>query len=69
MKLPGISKVERYMQVGEMVAVMSLKNELIALGFAKMISKQMVKEEKGLAVKVEKVFMLPGTYPKVERVP
>ena len=62
--VPGISKVESDIQLDETIAVMSLKGELIALGNAKMISKDMVKKEKGIAVKIEKVFMKPGVYPR-----
>lgn len=62
--VPGISKVESDIQLDETIAVMSLKGELIALGNAKMISKDMLKKEKGIAVKIEKVFMKPGVYPR-----
>ena len=65
--VPGISAVHSDIQVGEMVAIMSLKGELVAIGSTQMISRQMVKEEHGIAVTVEKVFMLPGTYPRVRR--
>ncbi len=67
LKVPGISKVESDIQVGEKVAVMTLKNELVAVGDARMISRDMVKKERGMAVKPTKVFMLPGTYPRIER--
>ncbi len=63
--VPGISKVETDIQVGEMVAIMTLKDELVALGTTKMISKDMQKLEKGIAVITEKVFMEPKTYPKI----
>ena len=62
--VPGISKVETEMQVGELVALLSLKGELIALGLAKMTSGEMLNRIKGMAVKVDKVFMLAGTYPR-----
>ena len=42
-------------------------DELVALGEIQMISKDMVKKDKGLAVKINKVFMLPGTYPRIEK--
>ena len=42
--VPGIAKVESEIQVDEDVAIMSLKDELIAIGKAKMISKDMVKK-------------------------
>ena len=66
LKVPGISKVESDIQVDDKVAILTLKNELIALGTAKMISSEIIKNEKGLAVITEKVFMIPGTYPKVQ---
>jgi len=66
LKTPGIAHVESDIQVGEMIAIMSLKEELVAVGTTKMISKQMVNEEKGIAINVEKVFMQPGLYPKME---
>jgi len=61
--MPGISKYESCIQKGELVAILTLKNELIALGHAQLSSKDMI-TEKGIAVKTEKVFMLPGVYPK-----
>ena len=67
LKAPGIAKVETDIQAEEMVAVMTLKEELVGLGKAVMISRQMISEEKGLAVKMEKVFMLPDVYPKHKR--
>ena len=61
LKVPGISKVHSKIVSGDNVAIMSLKNELVAIGKAKMSSAAMM-GAKGLAVKTEKVFMLPGTY-------
>ena len=61
MKVPGISKLNDKISKGEMVAIMSLKNELVALGIAQMNSEEML-GEKGLAVRTDKVFMQPGTY-------
>jgi H/ACA ribonucleoprotein complex subunit 4 len=64
--VPGISKVESDIKEGDMVAVLSLKGELICIGTARMDSKKML-GKKGIAVKTEKVFMLPGTYPSIKR--
>lgn len=65
LKVPGISMVESDIQVDDFIAIMSLKNELVAFGKAQMISKDMQKLDKGLAVKIERVFMDPGIYPKM----
>ncbi|MBI5002690.1 RNA-guided pseudouridylation complex pseudouridine synthase subunit Cbf5 [Candidatus Woesearchaeota archaeon] len=65
LKVPGISKVESDIQVDDFIAIMSLKDELVAFGKVHMISKDIQKKDKGLAVKVERVFMSPGVYPKM----
>lgn len=67
LKVPGIAKINSDIQLGDVVAIMSLKDELIAVGDAKMISNDMLKSEKGIAITTNKVFMDPGTYPKIEK--
>ena len=61
LKVPGISKLHDKIQAEETVVIMTLKDELVGLGAAKMNSEQM-RGEKGIAVKTEKIFMQPGTY-------
>ncbi len=65
--IPGISKIESRIEVDQTVAIMSLKGELVALGKAKMSSKDIMQNDKGFAVKTSKVFMEPETYPKIQR--
>ena len=67
LKVPGITAVESDIQLDETVAIMTLKEELVAIGTAKMISVDMAKKEKGVAATTDKVFMLPGTYPKIQK--
>lgn len=64
-KIPGVASVESDIQEGEQIAVMTLKDELVATGTAKMISRDIIKKEKGIAVKVSKVFMKHDAYPKM----
>jgi len=64
LKIPGISKLNNNIIKNEVVAVMSLKNELIAVGTALMTSEEMIEKDKGVCVRVERVFMEPGVYPK-----
>lgn len=66
LKNPGIVKLESGINKDDLVVVLTLKGELICYGNAAVDSNQML-EEKGLAVKSNKVFMLPGTYPKIEK--
>lgn len=55
--VPGIVKLESDIKVEELVAIMSLDQELVCIGNAKMSSEDILKSEKGLAVKTSKVFM------------
>ncbi|MFA6888648.1 MAG: RNA-guided pseudouridylation complex pseudouridine synthase subunit Cbf5 [Candidatus Woesearchaeota archaeon] len=66
LKVRGISKVESDIQIEDFVAIMTLKGELVAFGKALMISKDMQKKDSGIAVKVERVFMNPGVYPRID---
>ena len=66
LKVPGIAKLSTEIQKDDIVAVMTLKDELIAVGTADMISNDIIKNEKGLAVKINKVFMSPNTYPRMD---
>jgi H/ACA ribonucleoprotein complex subunit 4 len=66
LKLPGIARLDNDIQQDDLVAVMTLKEELVLVGVALMPSKQML-GEKGIAVRTTQVFMKPDTYPKQER--
>ena len=59
----GISKIQECIVRGETVVIYSLKEELVALGIAKMTSEEMFQKKKGLAVRTDRVFMAKGTYP------
>ena len=64
LNIPGISKLNNNINENDIVALMTLKDELIALGIASIKSSQIVEQEKGFAVKPTQVFMITGTYPK-----
>lgn len=61
----GISKFDSDIEVNSFVAVMTLKNELVAFGKAVMNSAQMMEADEGLAVDVTRVIMRKSTYPPV----
>lgn len=61
LKVPGISRVSSGIENEDVVAIMTLKDELVALGKARISSLEMM-AEKGLAVQTDKVFMKPGLY-------
>ncbi|MBW3016122.1 RNA-guided pseudouridylation complex pseudouridine synthase subunit Cbf5 [Candidatus Woesearchaeota archaeon] len=64
LNVPGIVKLDSSIDKDDVVAIMTLKDELVALGIAVMTSEQVMTEQKGFAVRTNNVFMLPGTYPK-----
>jgi H/ACA ribonucleoprotein complex subunit 4 len=66
LNVPGISNLESGINKDDIVAVYTLKGEIVCYGHALCDSQAMLKE-KGAAVRTEKVFMEPGVYPKVPK--
>ena len=62
LNIPGVSKLNDEIYKDDNVAIMTLKGELVALGTAIINSEEIMRKEKGLAVKTDKVFMKPGVY-------
>jgi len=62
--IPGLSSVEDGIRKGDTIAMMSLKQELIALGEALSDYSTMIKASSGMAAKTTRVIMEPSTYPK-----
>ncbi len=60
--VPGICKCDDDIQSNATTAVMTLKDELTALGKAQMTSKEMIENKKGIALKTKKVFIPNGLY-------
>lgn len=60
----GISKLQESIEPGELVAILTLKGELIAIGNSQRNSEELLEEEKGTAVDLERVFMDKDVYPK-----
>ncbi|HLD39824.1 MAG TPA: RNA-guided pseudouridylation complex pseudouridine synthase subunit Cbf5 [Candidatus Nanoarchaeia archaeon] len=56
--IPGISKLENFRK-GETVAVMTLKEELVAIGEATMSGVEINTQQKGVGINVKKVFIEP----------
>jgi len=62
LKVPGISKLHDSIRPGDIVAVMTLKDEAILVGEARLTSEEMLGGH-GVAVRSRQVFLRPGTYP------
>ncbi|MFB2623544.1 RNA-guided pseudouridylation complex pseudouridine synthase subunit Cbf5 [Methanothermobacter marburgensis] len=63
----GIAGLDDNIKKGDTVAVMTLKGELVAVGEALMPSLDIVAADSGLVIETDKVFMKPGTYPRMWR--
>ncbi len=63
--LPGIAKFEDSIKLNEEVAIFSQKGELVAMGKSLMSSNDAKSKKNGEFIKVEKVFMDIGYYPKL----
>ena len=61
--LPGVVKIDSAIERNMFVAIFSLKGEAVGLGRALLTSREMLDQEKGVAVKTERVIMDRGTYP------
>lgn len=64
---PGVSKLNSLINRNEKVAILTLKNELIAIGTSLLNSNEIVEKNKDLAVKIDKVFMKSGIYPRYKK--
>ncbi len=60
----GIAQLDAGIEAGELVALETLKGELVALAEAKMTSQKAISEEKGIGAETDRVVMRPGTYPR-----
>jgi len=60
--IPGISKLHNDINPGNIVAIMSLKDEFIAIGESLLTSMEMGSKSAGMAITTKKVFMKEGTY-------
>jgi len=61
---PGVAKVEEGIAAGDNIALMSLKDELVAISVADANSREIISMEKGVVARTIRVMMRKGTYPK-----
>ncbi len=62
--LPGIVKCESTVVSGGLVAVLTLKDELVGIGSSKMTAKQIFEGEAGIAADLDRIVMERGVYPR-----
>ena len=61
--MPGIAKLDAGIQRGNMIAILSLKGEGVAVAIATLSTEQMISKNDGIAAKTRSVLMETGTYP------
>lgn len=57
LNIPGISRLNEGIEKDDLVAVMTLKDELVCIGNAEMSSNDVMKKKKGKVIGAKKVFM------------
>ncbi|UCG95545.1 MAG: RNA-guided pseudouridylation complex pseudouridine synthase subunit Cbf5 [archaeon] len=61
----GICRLDEGIEKESMTAILTLKGELIALGYSKMDSKEMGRSKSGIAAEVDRVVMKRDLYPRM----
>jgi len=61
--IPGIVKLSMNIKPKDLIAILTLKNEVVALARALMSTEQILEKERGIAAKTVRVIMPTGTYP------
>lgn len=63
--IDAIAKLTEDVEKNRFVAIMSLKNELIAVGKSKATTNEILQNKEGVVAKIERVVMEKGVYPKI----
>jgi len=62
--VPGLAKLENEIAKDDEICIFTLKDELIGFGIALLPSEEMVSNKKGTAVRISRIVMPRGTYPR-----
>ena len=62
---PGVLQVDTGIKVNDLIAILTLKGELVALAKALMRTEEIIISQKGIVAKPISVVMEPGTYPRM----
>ena len=65
--IPGVVELDSDIKKNQEVAFITNKDEGIALGISHLTSQEILDKTQGIAAKIERVLMEPGTYPKMWR--
>ena len=62
LSLPGISKLDSDIEKDDLIAILTLKEELVGLGTSNLTSKEILEKDRGIALKTKKIFMKRNIY-------
>ncbi|MFZ2498634.1 RNA-guided pseudouridylation complex pseudouridine synthase subunit Cbf5 [Methanosarcina sp.] len=62
--VPGVTSLDSNIVKGDLIALFTLKGELVALAKAEMSTEEIIKTSTGFAATSTRVMMVTGTYPK-----
>jgi H/ACA ribonucleoprotein complex subunit 4 len=65
--VPGIAKLETGIKKKNLVGLLTLKGELVALARTLMTTEEIISNERGIATDTSRVIMAPDTYPRFWR--
>ncbi len=63
--VPGVAEIDSDIKKGDMVAILTLKGEGVALATTSMSTEQIIDKDKGVCTNIERVLMKKGTYPSI----
>jgi H/ACA ribonucleoprotein complex subunit 4 len=63
--IPGVVEIDTDIKKGDMVAVLTLKGEGVALVNALLSTEDIIQKDTGMCANIERVLMNKGTYPSI----
>jgi len=63
--IPGIVEIDTEIKKGDQAAVLTLKNEVVALVTVLMSTEQIIQKDSGMCANLDRVLMNKGTYPSI----
>ena len=65
--IPGVVELDSGIKKGDIIAIMTLKGEGVALAKSLLSTEEILQKDTGLCARLQRVFMKKGTYPDIWR--
>lgn len=63
--VPGVVEIDSDIKNGDIVAILTMKDEGVAIAKSTMSTEEIIQKDKGVCASLERVFMKKGTYPSI----